>query len=642
MLKIRLPWWGVISAFFNDFYREHSSVVISREGLFNLLQHQKTMKKSVPVNNNTTAASSYWKYALVALVFLVYGSTIKFEFVLDDDLFVRNHPMVQQGVTSIPSAFTQGSMPHFKGSNFQIYRPAVVSFFTLQHAIFGNKPAGYHFVNVLLYALVVVAGFQLIRKLFPQYHPFYAGLAALLYLLHPAHTEVVANIKSQDELLAALGCLLSLRYAISYWKQPGNKRFLIYASLSYLLALFSKESSAAFCVVYPMTAYLIHQNSISESIKKLFPFFSLALLFVGIRFLAISGVDQAVETTLIENVLYGATTTAELTATKAAILLYFWKLLVWPHPLSWDYSFNQIPLTTWSEVSPWLSLIVYLSALVVVFVFRVRQPAVSWGILFFLLLIVPTSNIFFLNGTTFAERFLFLPSFGAAVALIPVIVYFSRKSMDIHPGITSAPVLVTLLIALVSLYATANRNKDWKDNMTLFESGIRSAPNSSRAQMGYATELMNKAEKSMVQQERMALVQRSQEGFKRALEIWPDNAVVSYKLGLISYMTGDTVSAISYYKTSLKSRPDYVFSLVNLASIYAARQQFDSASVHLEKAFQVDSLNEMVLTNLTVVQFNRGNYAEVLRLGGVAQRNGKSILKMDELVREAQGRQLVQ
>jgi tetratricopeptide (TPR) repeat protein len=581
-----------------------------------------------------------WKYVLIFFAFFLYGNTMKFDFVLDDDLFVRNHPMVQQGISAIPSAFTQGSMPHFKGSNFQIYRPAVVSFFTLQHAVFGKKPAGYHFVNILLYALVCLACYELIRKLFPKFHPLYALLSALLFLVHPVHTEVVANIKSQDELLAAFGCLLSLRYALVYLDQPDRSRSLVVSLLAYMLALFSKESAVAFFIIFPLTALLIRRKNSLNSIRFSLPFLAVALFFIGVRFLALRGVEQAIETTVIENVLYGAASLSELTATKAAILFYFWKLLLWPHPLSWDYSYNQIPLSSWSEMLPWLSVLIYLLALSTAFLFRKRQPAISWGLLFFLLLIVPTSNIFFLNGTTFAERFLFLPSLGAIVALVAFVGDYAKNGVEARPAMTEKSVLLIMLICGFGWTGAFSRNKDWKDNYTLFESGVRNAPNSSRVQMGFATELMNKAEKSMVQQERMDLIIKSQDGFKRALGIWPENAVAAYKLGLISYMTGDTNSAETYYKQSLNSRPDYVFSLVNLASIYAARQQFDSARVHLEKAFAVDSLNEMVLTNLTVVQFNRGAYDDVLRLGSFAVRNGKAIPKVEELTRMAQAKSI--
>jgi tetratricopeptide (TPR) repeat protein len=579
-----------------------------------------------------------WKYVLIFFAFFIYGNTMKFDFVLDDDLFVRNHPMVQQGISAIPSAFTQGSMPHFKGSNFQIYRPAVVSFFTLQNSVFGKKPAGYHFVNIVLYALVCLASYELIRKLFPKFHPLYALLGALLFLVHPVHTEVVANIKSQDELLAALGCLLSLRYALVYLDQPDRIRSLVVSLLAYLLALFSKESAVAFLIIFPLTAFLIRRKSLTDSIRFSLPFLAAALFFIGARFLALRGVEQSIETTVIENVLYGATSLSELTATKAVILFYFWKLLLWPDPLSWDYSFNQIPLSSWSEILPWASVIVYLLALLSSFLLRNRRPAISWGLLFFLLLIVPTSNIFFLNGTTFAERFLFLPSLGAILALVAFVAGFTKNGVEARPAMTEKSILLIMLICGLGWTASYSRNKDWKDNYTLFESGIRNAPNSSRVQMGFATELMNKSEKSMVQQERLDLIRQSQDGFKRALEIWPENAVAAYKLGLISYITGDTNSAAAYYKQSLQSRPDYVFSLVNLASIYAARQQFDSARVHLEKAFAVDSLNDMVLTNLTVVQYNRRAFDEVLKLGNIATRNGKSLPKVEELVRMAQSR----
>ena len=97
--------------------------------------------------------SESWKYLLVVLVLFMYGKSLRYGFVLDDDLFVRNHPLVQKGIEGIPASFGQGSMLHFQGSNFQIYRPFTVSFFAIQQSLFGFNPAGYHLFSILMFRL---------------------------------------------------------------------------------------------------------------------------------------------------------------------------------------------------------------------------------------------------------------------------------------------------------------------------------------------------------------------------------------------------------------------------------------------------------------------------------------------------------
>ncbi|MFM7725165.1 MAG: hypothetical protein ACKO7B_00550, partial [Flavobacteriales bacterium] len=186
-----------------------------------------------------------------------------------------------------------------------------------------------------------------------------------------------------------------------------------------MMALFSKESAAVFCVIYPVSLLLLRKPSFKELARYVFPFFLAAGIFVACRHVALAGLRQDFETTVIENVLYGATGAAQLWATKWSILLWFLRLMVWPSGLSWDYSFNQIPLADWNQAAPIVSVALYAGLILIALFSFKRQPLTAWGVSFFLLMILPTSNIFFLNGTTFAERFLFLPSVGWVVVLIP-------------------------------------------------------------------------------------------------------------------------------------------------------------------------------------------------------------------------------
>ncbi|MFM2135456.1 MAG: hypothetical protein RL021_856, partial [Bacteroidota bacterium] len=396
---------------------------------------------------------------------------------------------------------------------------------------------------------------------------------------------------------------------------------------------FSKESSVAFFALFPVTAFLLKGRSVKDSLLRSLPWLAAVLLFLLCRQVVLHGVRQDYETTVIENSLYGATSSAVRYATVLSILFNNWKLMVWPHPLSWDYSFNQLPLTSWSDPLVWFSLLLHLAAMAMGVLLFKRSPAVSWGIFFFLVLLLPTSNVFFLNGTTYAERFLFLPSFGLIVSMFALWLHLNPSRISADPMKAARPwSLPVLLLCLAGAFATSSRCNDWKDNLSLFESGVASAPNSSRTQMALATEYMNKAEKSSVLQERQELIAGSKEHFRRSLEIFPDNASAAYKLGLIHAITGDTASAIGLYRSAIRCKPDDVFSLVNVATIYSVRSQTDSALYFLRQSFRVDSLNEMTLTNLMVVHFNRGEDAEVVRYGETAIRNGVGTPKINDLL----------
>jgi tetratricopeptide (TPR) repeat protein len=572
---------------------------------------------------------------LLLLVLFVYGRTVKFPFVLDDELFIGNNPVVQRGFSGIPDAFDRPSLEHFKGSNFQMYRPALITAFCVERSLFGAEPKMYHVVNILLYAATVLLVFRLTKKLLPAASPLLAWCAAALYAVHPVHTEVVANVKGQDELWAALGALSSLYLFMRYMDEPA-RRSRLYGSLGmFLLALFSKESSVAFFAVFPVSMFVVYRRPLGETLVRSLPWLSAAVFFLLCRQAVLHGVRQDYETTVIENSLYGAASLAEKYASAFSILLNNWKLLVWPHPLSWDYSFNQIPLADWSSLRTWLSVVLYLAAILSAVLLMRRRPVFSWGMVFFLVLLLPTSNLFFLNGTTYAERFLFLPSAGILLAAASWFTDPEGRSKPVNSYKLLLPVLILIVIGGA---VSASRCSDWESNLALFESGVESAPNSSRTQMALATECMNRAQKSAVLQERQELVSKSMQSFRKALEIFPENATAAYKLGLIEAMTGDTAAAVSLYRRAILHKPEDVFSLVNLATLYSVRAMPDSALFFLRQSFQADSLNEMTLTNLMVVHFNKGDDTDVVRYGIVAERNNRLTPKMADLLGRSRSR----
>jgi tetratricopeptide (TPR) repeat protein len=169
-------------------------------------------------------------------------------------------------------------------------------------------------------------------------------------------------------------------------------------------------------------------------------------------------------------------------------------MLFYPHPLSYDYSFNEIPATTFGN---WKVILTILSIVVLIYIairdFK-KKSIISFGILFFFITIALVSNIFMLIGATMADRFLFTPSLG--FCLIVAYLFTKLFKSDIKIPFASFKTLAVknsrlliLIIAILGLYSfkTITRNKDWKNNFTLFEKDVDAAPNSSRTQYNYGT-----------------------------------------------------------------------------------------------------------------------------------------------------------
>jgi tetratricopeptide (TPR) repeat protein len=442
----------------------------------------------------------------------------------------------------------------------------------------------------------------------------YLLLIVLLFIVHPVHTEVVASIKSQDELFAALFNISALFYFLKTIRLADKKQSNLWkAALFYLLAVFSKESSVAFVAIFPIVFILDRPSRLKESWKCLLPLIVVALFFVGVRYVVLKDIPTGNETSLVENILYGAEDLAASTATKAGILWYYIKLLFWPHPLTWDYSFNQIPLMHWSDIVPLVSVSSYLLMLFSIVYYWRKQPLISFGFVFFAIMIAPVSNLFFLNGTTFAERFLFLPSLGFILAFVVMLVHFT-KSVFLQSMPRRAMIGSTLVLLLFS-GMTMNRAADWRDNYSIFLSGAEASSNSSRAQAGLASQYMNMAEASQNMMQRTQYADSAVMYFKKSVEIYPENVSSLFKLGLIAGLRNDTLTARDYYKRAIEVRPDYVMALNNLAALYSFMNKADSALIYLKQTLAVDSMNEMANTNITIVYSQLRDYDNCIAYG---------------------------
>ena len=548
----------------------------------------------------------YIKVFLIGLIIFLYGRTIGYEYTLDDSLFISNNPLVQKGFAGIGNSFTQGSTLHFKGGNFSIYRPIQISFFCIENQLFGFNASLFHFLNIVLYGFIALIFFSLLQRMFPKLSVFYSTLIAILFIVHPIHTEVVANVKSQDELLATLFNLSALLFLIKSLNDKNKE--IKYVSISlvfYLLALFSKESSFAFVAIFPIALFLLFNFSIIECIKKTFPYFIAALFFLLCRYLAIRNNNSEIETTVLENVLYGAKSISVTIGTKFEIAFYYLKMMVVPYPMSWDYSFNQIPLMSLNELIPIISILSYCVIAYLILANIKKRPEISFGLIFFITLIAPTANIFFLNGATFADRFLFLPSVGFLIAFVFLIIkYFRLDLSSISSSSKKYVYIFSGLIIIIFCSMTINRTADWENDFAVFQSGVAHSPNSSRTTAGLGSIYMNKAEASTDPASRSLFIDSSIYYFKRSLTIFPDNYNASYKLGLIYSILNNKDESILYYKQSIGSNPLNVQALNNLGAVFASSSKFDSAYNYFERSYKIDSTNEMTLTNICIAAYN--------------------------------------
>lgn len=513
-----------------------------------------------------------WKFRFLAgivfiLAFGIYFNTIGNGYALDDGIVITENTFTKKGFAGIKEIFSQETFANVTNTDTELsggrYRPLSVASFAIEYQFFGLNPSISHFVNVLLYGFLCVLLLYLFDKyIFKNNRPA-AIIAALIFVVHPLHTDVVSNIKGRDEILCLLLLLGSL---ILYFKFLQQKNYwLLVASLAaYFVSLLAKENGVTFLAVIPLMLYFFLQKNIKKSLTSILPFLVVFAIYFFIR-LSIVGLPQS-STQEVMNAPFVKATASEALATKIMILGKDLWMLIFPHPLSFDYSYNQIPYVNFSNWKCLLAISINTILILIAILLFKKKHVVSFAILFYFITLSIITNIVFEVGSPFNERFLFQPSIGfcIAVAYLLSIAGFRDSSKK---AATVLSVSFALLLILAGSMMTIVRNTEWKNNETLFAADALHSPNSAKTNNFYAITLLKKGEEE-------------KDSIKK-------NEIFN--------------SAVMFLNKSLAIYPDFADAYINLGNIYAQQGKLDMAKEKLLKAKAIYPTNSVLNINLTYV-----------------------------------------
>ncbi|HXP52669.1 MAG TPA: glycosyltransferase family 39 protein, partial [Bacteroidia bacterium] len=235
---------------------------------------------------------------LAAVAFIFYINTVTNEYALDDSLVILNNNYVQKGFSGIGKILTTDTYDSFNrymhaDGTQQLsggrYRPLSVIIFAIEHQLFGESSSLRHFISVLAYMGCILSIFYftsnfLLKKI--KWGDDIAFLASLLFAIHPLHTEVVANIKSLDEILSLTLIMLTFIFSLLYIEKKQMKH-LIFGMSTFFLALMAKEYAITLIVLLPLLFYLLSEEKPVESLKRAIPYFVIVAFYLVIRFAAV-------------------------------------------------------------------------------------------------------------------------------------------------------------------------------------------------------------------------------------------------------------------------------------------------------------------------------------------------------------------
>ncbi len=495
--------------------------------------------------------------------FILYANTFANQMFWDDNDFILNNAYVHDW-KYIPQYFSENIIA---GAGFvsNYWRPVLLGVFSIEYHLWGAHPFGYHLVNLLIHLADALLVFFLINGLFRKYK--LSLLTALIFLIHPLQTEAVTYVNSLGDSLSVFFILLGLNNYL-HFSQNNDRTSFWWSVACYPLALMSKETA----IIYPALIAIIEffqqpELNLKARLKNVARFIWPTLVVAGIYLLLRATALNFQNTFNLydQDNLFTSHLSVRIFTFFQTLTTYF-GLLFYPHNLHMERS---LPLATNFFSQPVLlgfSLFVVLLAFIIYF--WKKQPVVSFGLLWFLIGLAPTSNILVpINGLLY-EHWLYLPMIGFWLALFALAAHaIPNKRYFWIPAFAG----MTIWFLFLSV-TTIVRNRQWHDPIRFYNQTLEYAPNSYRVvnNLGMAYADSNNYEKAI-------------EMYSRAIQVDPTVQVGYHNLGNAYKSLEQNDAAIENFRKAIDLDPRFYYSYNAIADIFLKQNRPDLAIAELKK-----------------------------------------------------------
>ena len=552
----------------------------------------------------------YPRLILVAVIGLVYGNTFLNSFHFDDITSILEKPWIR-GVDKIPQFLNKQTL-------FQ--RPLLILSFNINYVISEFEVMSYHLFNIALHVLATLLVFRFVGRALKFLENFspqkgFSNLpffAAMVFALHPLSTQSVTYISSRSSIMATvfyLSALILFFDGFKKWKQTGQKGWVYFISsgICFFLGGLSKE----IIVTVPAMLFIFHFYFISrKTAKEWISTYAKWICLLFIPLLTFLGYKQFIAGGLLTaSNAYLKTSTWLLTQTSVVPFEYFRKML-FPFNMNIDIDFPI--LKNWMQPENLLGLV-----LLGLFIFiwvristsvskvdEVGKRCVGFGMAWILLTLLPTSSFIPLLDVAVEHRtylpmvgFVFLIAGGFNYLRIECLENFSTFSFPATKLINYCVVLILIFFTL----GVMTRNRDWKDEVTLWSDAKKKSPKLVRPynNVGEAYDKLGKYDKAIAE-------------FEGSLKINPNYFFGLNNLGNIYGKQRKLPEAIEYFKKALKIKPDYSPAHYNLARALHLTGKRQEAAESYRKSIQFNPYFEQAFYNLAYLAMELSLFDEAL------------------------------
>lgn len=493
--------------------------------------------------------NQYPKYILLRLLLIVimvvvttitYSNHFNNPFEFDDDHTILTNEHIRK-LSNIPIFFkdasTTSSLP-----KSQSYRPGLTTLNAIDFYLGGkDQPVPYYFHRSIFISFILlgILLFFMLEHLWLKY--FDKGIAISLsffaatwFCLHTANAETINYIIARADSFSTLMIVAGF---IIYIYVPKLRKFYLYM-VPVIIGFMVKEPAIMFVpllIVYKIlfeheepTANLFilkRGNPVFRVIKQsVVPFGMIIFLFLFSRSMTPSHWSS------------GATDPWHYLLTQPYVILHYFNNFILP--------FNLVVDTDWTMVNRMFDDRVIIGVLFLgilgylIFKTSNKHRPVTFGLLWFLLALLPTSSIFPLSEVLNDHR-PFFPYIGLIIVFTYLIglLWTNIKHQQFTKYYQVLIISGMAAMLVLHAYGTHERNKVWSSAETLWKDATVKAPNNGRVWMNYGNTQLDKMN-----------LEEAEIAYGKAQNLWPDYSYIYLNLGVLKFKQNKLQEAETNFK----------------------------------------------------------------------------------------------
>ena len=440
----------------------------------------------------------------------------------------------------------------------------------------------YHFLNVVIHCMAACLVFFIVRRLLAwanvaeSRRGMLSGMAAALFLLHPAQSEAVAYVAGRSEALSVMLAFAAFTVFLYRKESAADWRTALAVVLLFGAALAAKEQTIVLPALLLLTDYWWNPGFSLQGIRRNWKIYApIAVACVG----GIAFIWPLITHATTAGFGFTEFTWYQYFFTQWRAIFLYIGLFLFPANLTLDWDF---PIShTVVEHGAIVGLVVLLALAVAAWVLRRRFPLATYGFFAFLLLMAPTSSIVPIQDPV-AERRLYFAMLGLLLILVDVLARLKWERKTLVAG-----GLAVLLLATVATHARA---AVWADPLTLWQDTVRESPGKWRPhfQLGFA--YYNQAQHELAAGDLGLTAQhcgQAVQEFTKTTALHPADADVFLDWGLAYDCLNQPEQALEKLKQSAVMHPTaHVFSQIGM--VYGKLEKWPDALAALARAEKLD------------------------------------------------------